>query len=220
MKASLLVVLIFFLFQKEFVYSDYKYTEDSFTKGGVPKGKVIKREFATSKIYPGTVRDYWIYVPNQYVHEKPTPFMIFQDGGWYQNDKGHTRATVVFDNLIHKKEIPEMIGIFVNPGIIPSSKKGGQPRKNRSLEYDTLNAQYAKFLLEDILPEVEKDYNLTKDPEGRSLCGISSGGFVHGLWPGKDQINLEKLFHTLVVLQISEEGMRIRLLLEKLRKNQ
>ena len=113
-----------------------------------------------------------------------------------------------------------MIGIFVNPGIIPSSKKGGQPRKNRSLEYDTLNAQYAKFLLEDILPEVEKDYNLTKDPEGRSLCGISSGGFVHGLWPGKDQINLEKLFHTLVVLQISEEGMRIRLLLEKLRKNQ
>ena len=73
MKASLLVVLIFFLFQKEFVYSDYKYTEDSFTKGGVPKGKVIKREFATSKIYPGTVRDYWIYVPNQYVHENPRP---------------------------------------------------------------------------------------------------------------------------------------------------
>ena len=156
--------------------SEYKYTEDSFPKDGVPKGKVIKKVFAKSKIYPGTVRDYWIYVPDQYNPEKPTCFMVFQDGNWYQAAKGHTRAPVVFDNLIHQKEIPVIIGIFVNPGVIPPKKEGGKPRKNRSLEYDTLNDQYSRFLLEDLLPEVEKDYNLTKDPEGRSLCGISSGG--------------------------------------------
>ena len=156
--------------------SEYKYTEDSFPKDGVPKGKIIKKVFAKSKIYPGTVRDYWIYVPDQYNPEKPTCFMVFQDGNWYQAAKGHTRAPVVFDNLIHQKEIPVIIGIFVNPGVIPPKKEGGKPRKNRSLEYDTLNDQYSRFLLEDLLPEVEKDYNLTKDPEGRSVCGISSGG--------------------------------------------
>ena len=72
--------------------SEYKYTKDSFPKDGVPKGKIIKKEFAESKIYPGTVRDYWIYVPDQYNPEKPTCFMIFQDGNWYQDAKGHTRA--------------------------------------------------------------------------------------------------------------------------------
>jgi enterochelin esterase family protein len=87
--------------------------------------------------------------------------------------------------LIHKKEMPVTIGIFIQPGDIPL-KEGEAPRKrpdgrpaprrNRSAEYDTLSDTYARFLLEEILPEVGKKYNLTKDPEGRCIAGSSSGG--------------------------------------------
>jgi len=87
------------------------------------------------------------------------------------------RSSIVFDNLIHKKEMPVTIGIFLNPG-----HKGEEVPKeawkanNRSFEYDSLGDQYAKFLLEEILPEVAKKYKLTDDPEKRAICGMSSGG--------------------------------------------
>ena len=79
----------------------------------------------------------------------------------------------VFDNLIHKKEMPVTIGIFINPGTIPASDQGQRPA-NRSFEYDTLSDQYARFLEKEILPEVAKKYNLRKDAAGRAICGISS----------------------------------------------
>jgi enterochelin esterase family protein len=101
--------------------------------------------------------------------------MVFQDGGAYVNPKGEFRAPIVFDNLIHKKEIPVMIGIFISPGVIPA-KDGAPEVKNRSFEYDTLSDQYARFLEKEILPEVGKNYNLRKDAAGRGICGISSGG--------------------------------------------
>ena len=155
---------------------DYKLGPDSLPQEGVPKGKITAHRFTDSKIYPGTERDYWLYVPAQYDPAKPACLMVFQDGKWYVDPKGHTRAPVVFDNLIHKGEIPVTIGLFINPGVIPPAKEGAKPRKNRSFEYDSLGDLYARFLLEDILPVVEKDYKLTDDPEGRALCGISSGG--------------------------------------------
>ena len=73
----------------------------------------------TSKIFPGTVRDYWVYVPAQYDGKKPACVMVFQDGGSYVNAKGQFRVPTVFDNLIHKKEMPVTIGIFINPGVVP-----------------------------------------------------------------------------------------------------
>jgi enterochelin esterase family protein len=80
------------------------------------------------------------------------------------------------DNLIHKKEIPVMIGIFLNPGRVPAGKQGENDRDNRSFEYDTVSDQYVRFLEKEILPEVSKKYNLRKDAAGRGICGISSGG--------------------------------------------
>ena len=102
--------------------------------------------------------------------------MVFQDGGSYVNTNGQFRTTVVFDNLIHKKEMPVTIGIFLNPGEVPAAEEGQKARSNRSFEYDSLGDQYARFLLEEIFPEVAKTYKLTQDPEGRAICGISSGG--------------------------------------------
>ena len=155
---------------------DYQLGPDSQRKKDVPLGKLTKHKFIESKVYPGTERDYWIYVPAQYDGSKPACLMVFQDGQWYQDLRGHSRVPIVMDNLIQKGEIPLTIGLFINPGVIPAGKPGGKPRRNRSFEYDTLSDQYARFLLEDMLPLLKREFSITDDPEGRTLCGISSGG--------------------------------------------
>ncbi|MDB6122396.1 MAG: enterobactin/ferric enterobactin esterase [Pedosphaera sp.] len=154
---------------------DYKLGPDSMVQEGVPKGTVTKHHWK-SKVFQGTERDFWIYVPAQYDATKPACVMVFQDGGGYVGTNGPHRAPVVFDNLIHKKEMPVTIGIFINPGEIPAAEPGKPAEKNRSFEYDTLSNQYARFLLEEILPEVGKKYNLAQDAESRAICGASSGG--------------------------------------------
>src|SRR5262245_23813258 len=154
----------------------YTLGPDSLPQEGVPRGEVTKHSFTNSAIFPGTVRDFWVYVPKQYDAAKPAALMVFQDGGGYQGTNGQYRATVVFDNLIAKKEMPVAIGVFVNPGVVPATEEGKKPRSNRSFEYDSLGDAYAKFLLNELLPEVSKKYNITTDPDLRAICGASSGG--------------------------------------------
>jgi len=154
---------------------DYKLGPDSMPQEGVPLGEVTKYHWS-SNIFPGTERDYWVYVPKQYDPARAACVMVFQDGGNYVNTNGQFRVPTVFDNLIARKEIPVTVGIFINPGEVPPAEPGQKGRSNRSFEYDTLSDQYVRFLLEEILPEVAKKYNLTTDPEGRAICGISSGG--------------------------------------------
>lgn len=155
---------------------DYTLGPDSLPQEGVPRGEITKFVLKQSKVYSGTEREYWVYVPKQYEANKPACVMIFQDGSSYLNTNGQVRVPNVFDNLIHKKEMPVTIGIFINPGVIPPREAGQKERRNRSFEYDSLGDQYARFLLEEILPEVGKKYNLVKDAAGRAICGMSSGG--------------------------------------------
>jgi enterochelin esterase-like enzyme len=157
---------------------DYKLGPDSMEQPGVPKGEVVQFR-VKSEIFDKTERDVWVYIPKQY-EGKPACVMVFQDGGGYVNPKGSYRATIVMDNLIHKKEIPLMIGIFIEPGSfdIKGGKNGAPDRKNRPFEYDTLSDQYVKFLEKEILPLVAEKFklNLRKDAAGRGICGASSGG--------------------------------------------
>ena len=156
---------------------DYKPGPDAFPQDGVPKGKVTEYEWKDSKVFPGTVRKYWVYVPAQYKEDGP-PACVFvcQDGSGHKDPAGGYRTPTVLDNLIHKKEIPVTVGIFVTPGEFPPAKPGAASRSNRSFEYDTLSADYAKFLETEILPEVGKTLKLRQDAAGRAICGISSGG--------------------------------------------
>jgi enterochelin esterase-like enzyme len=139
---------------------------DSLPNPNVPKGKLTQMPKWQSNVFEGTTRDWWVYVPAQYSPEKPACVMVFQDGGGYKDF-----VSTVFDNLIAKGDMPPTVGIFINPGTF---SKGG--RQNRSFEYDTLSDQYARFLLEEILPEVEKTTKLRHDPAARAIAGISSGG--------------------------------------------
>lgn len=158
---------------------DDQYTlgPDSQIQKSVPQGKVIQMPaWTNSKIYPGTTRDWWIYVPAQYKAEQPANVMVFCDGGGFVKLDGPFRVPVVFDNLIAKGQMPVTIGIFINPGAFPTSNPKDKPRSNRSFEYDSLGDLHARFLIEEIFPEVAKSYQITSDPEGRAICGNSSGG--------------------------------------------
>jgi enterochelin esterase-like enzyme len=160
---------------------DYKHGADSMEQAGVPKGELTQFRWK-STIFAGTVRDVWVYVPAQYDGKDPACVMVFQDGGWYQDRKRDFRVPTVFDNLIHKKQMPVTIGIFINPGVFPDKttldKKTGEkkPVSNRSYEYDSLTDQYARFLDEEMLPELGKRYKVRQDAAGRAIGGISSGG--------------------------------------------
>jgi len=160
---------------------DLPWSADSKRQDGVPKGKVTRLEIR-SEVFTGTLRQYYLYVPAQYDPEKPVAVMVFQDGHNYVKEGGDFRTPIVFDNLIHRKEMPVTIGIFVNPGLKVDEIEGKQgwntqkKNSNRSVEYDSLNSNYAEFLEKELLPAVAKNYNLTQDPELRAICGLSSGG--------------------------------------------
>jgi enterochelin esterase-like enzyme len=150
---------------------DYQHGRDSFRQEGVPRGNVTKYSWQ-SQVFEGTTRDYWVYVPAQYDGSKPACVMVFQDGWAYVKEDGtgptdQFRVPIVLDNLIHRGELPVIIGVFVNP-----SRNGPV----RMVEFDTLNDRYARMLLDEILPEVGKHYRLSDDPDDRAICGISAGG--------------------------------------------
>lgn len=158
---------------------DYQPGPDSKKKDGVPAGRVEGPFVWKSGIFPETVREYSIYVPAQYDGSKAASVMIFQDGHQYVRQGGEYNVPVVLDNLIADGGMPVTIGIFINPG--HKSADGSMPESpwkssNRSFEYDTLSDQYARFLIDEILPEVGKKYKLTDDPDQRAVCGVSSGG--------------------------------------------
>ena len=171
------LILALLLASPTFAIDTNKLCPEATPEPGTPAGKVTEHTFAESKIFPGTTRKYWVYVPAQYDAKTPAAVMVFQDGQWYQDPKGGWRVPAVFDALIHKKEMPVTVGVFIQPGEFPNQvDKGGKPRQNRSFEYDTLSDQYARFLEVEMLPEVAKSWAIRGDSSGRAICGISSGG--------------------------------------------
>lgn len=152
----------------------YSLGPDSREQPGVPRGQVTAFHWSSRQIYPGTERACWLYVPEQYEAARPAGLMVFQDGASYL--RPDVNVPVVFDNLIHAGEMPVTLGLFVNPG----DKGPGNPAyggsDNRSVEYDSLGDRYARFLLEELLPEIGRQYRVTDDPAGRAIAGMSSGG--------------------------------------------
>src|SRR5580692_4685159 len=142
---------------------------------GRPRGEVQKYSFDRSRIFPGTVRDYWVYVPKQYDPSKPACIYVGQDGIGFG-------APAVFDELIEWKQMPVTIGVFIMHGRVKALSKNAIDRFNRSFEYDGLGDNYVRFLLEEILPEVEKKtasdgrpIRLSHNGNDRCIAGISSG---------------------------------------------
>lgn len=154
----------------------YQIDSASIEQAGVPKGEILKFTFEQSAIFPGTWREYWVYVPAQYRAEKPACVYVNQDGLQW-------KAPTVFDNLIYRNEMPVTIGVFVMPGrVVAANAEVANDRFNRSFEYDGLGDLYARFIAEEILPEVEKQkasngraIHLSKNGNDRAIGGSSSG---------------------------------------------
>ncbi|MDB6038580.1 MAG: gluconolactonase, partial [Verrucomicrobiales bacterium] len=154
---------------------DYVLGPDSKRQEGVPQGEVSRYTFENSKIFPGTWREYWIYIPKQYDPSKPACLFVCQDG--IQN-----QAPIVFDNLINKQEMPVTIGVFIMHGRVRALSTNALDRFNRSYEYDGLGDKYARFFMDELMPEVltktAKDgraIKISNNPNDHCIAGSSSG---------------------------------------------
>ncbi|WP_435009781.1 alpha/beta hydrolase [Tundrisphaera lichenicola] len=163
--------------------SQYRLGPDSLPQEGVPKGEIRGPYTLPSQAYPGTQHTYWVYVPAQYDPAVPAALMVFQDGQAFKHEQGDMRAQNVMDNLIYRREIPVMIGVFINPGRKPEQpeptpREWGDRDTNRPTEYNTLDDRYARVITEELMPALEKEYNISKDPEMHGIGGSSSGAIA------------------------------------------
>src|SRR5438477_6415188 len=155
----------------------YQLAPDTFPQEGVPRGEIRGPFTLPSQAYPGTQHTYWVYVPAQYSPATPASLMIYNDGQAFMAPEGDVRAQVVMDNLIYRREIPVMIGVFINPGRRPDQPEPspqigwGDGFTNRGTEYNSLDAKYARVITEELLPVLHKEYNISKDPEQHGIGG-------------------------------------------------
>lgn len=154
-----------------FSYDGAGYLPDSYPQPGVPRGAQSEMKTHISKIYPDMKANYWVYVNPGIDTVRGAPLMVWQDGETHVDaaDLIRKRMQIVTDNLVHQKRIPPMVHVLVSPG----ASKDGRPM--RSIQYDTVSSLYGRYLLEEILPEVEQRYKIRADAYSRAIEGISSG---------------------------------------------
>jgi enterochelin esterase family protein len=162
----------------------YTLGPDSLPREGVPKGELRgPLVLPNSQAYPGTQHTYWVHVPAQYDAAVPASLMIFQDGQAFVDMNGQARAPNVLDNLIYRRELPVMITVFINPGRTPEQpeptpSEWGDRTTNRPTEYNTLDDKYARVIVDELLPVLYKEYNISKDPDRHGIGGTSSGAIA------------------------------------------
>jgi enterochelin esterase-like enzyme len=161
----------------------YKLSPDAVPQDGVPAGEIKGPFTLPSQAYPGTQHTYWIYVPAQYDPAVQASLMIYNDGQAFMASDGDVRAQVVMDNLIWRRELPVMIAVFINPGRRPdqpepNAHNWGDKDTNRPTEYNTLDDRYARVIVDELLPVLNRDYNISKDPERHGIGGSSSGAIA------------------------------------------
>jgi enterochelin esterase-like enzyme len=154
---------------------------DSKPMEGVPKGKWVGPKTIPSNVFPGTQHTYWVYVPAQYDASQPAAIMVFNDGQAMMAEPGDVQAHYVLDNLIFRREIPVMLGVFINPGRRPDQpeptpKDWGDRNTNRANEYNPPNDNYARVVVDELMPALKKDYNIAPNPDLHGIMGASSGG--------------------------------------------
>src|SRR5689334_12908707 len=161
----------------------YALGPDSLPQEGVPKGEVRGPFVIQSQAYPGTQHTYWVYVPAQYDPKVATSLMIFNDGQAFKDMEGSARAPNVLDNLIYRREIPVMIAVFINPGRTPEQpepppQEWGDRTTNRTTEYNTRDDKYARVVVDELLPALNKEYKISPNPDPRGIGGTSSGAIA------------------------------------------
>ena len=151
----------------------------------MPTGAIEEHQLRESQTYHGTERRYWVYVPRQYTESSPASLMVFQDGALYMDPHDQIRVPIVFDNLIHRGEMPATIGVFIDPGVFPDS----DPPRNRNNEYDAFNYVYATFVVNEIVARVRERYSIVDNPDQWAIGGGRAAVTVLSRRPGCGRIN-------------------------------
>lgn len=159
----------------------YRLGYDSQPMEGVPKGRFEGPKVIPSEVFPGTQHTYYVYVPAQYDPATPAAVMIFNDGQAMMAEPGDVQAQHVLDNLIYRREIPVMLGVFINPGRRPDQpeptpRDWGDRTTNRAEEYNPPNDRYARVITEELMPALQQEYSISPDPDLHGIMGASSGG--------------------------------------------
>lgn len=144
---------------------------ESAARPGGLRGTLREGRHVGKGIYPTVARDFWVYVPARRDGDGPANLIVFQDGGNYLK---RANAAVVLDNLIAAGDLRPTVGVFVDPGDLDGQARGS--RGNRPLEYDHISDAYVRFLTGELLPEITGGLDITGDPRGRAIAGMSSGG--------------------------------------------
>lgn len=163
--------------------AQYRLGPDSLAQDGVPKGEIHGPFTLPSQAYPGTQHTYWVYVPAQYDASVAASLMIFNDGQAFMAPEGDLRAQNVMDNLIYRREIPVMIGVFINPGRRPDQpepnpREWGDRTTNRPTEYNTPDDKYPRVIVDELMPVLRREYTISDDPERHGIGGASSGAIA------------------------------------------
>jgi enterochelin esterase family protein len=164
------------------------YNPDSYQKPGVPHGKVSDKQTIVSKIYDGMKSDYWVYASPGVDPSVPAALMVWQDGQGLIGDYSRSRLFTVTENLVAQKLLPPIVHVMISPGQLDG-------RAMRSIEYDTVSDRYPRFLMEEVLPEVEKTYKLRPDgyvawlmPDKFSRVHSAVGSFTSIQWRPQDKL--------------------------------
>ena len=150
---------------------------DSIRRDGIAPGDVQRFTLDDSSIFPGTTREVAIYIPAAYQPSEPAAVMIFQDGLKYVRENSGWHLPEVFDNLIDEGAMPVTVAVCVMPGEVDAGDEGRE-RYNRSFEYDSVSPRYAKFIIEELLPQVRERVQITDDPNRTAIGGSSSGAIA------------------------------------------
>tara|TARA_Y100000588_G_scaffold162034_1_gene176118 strand:+ start:524 stop:1453 length:930 start_codon:yes stop_codon:yes gene_type:complete len=158
---------------------------ESYKQEGVLEGNLVYfKDWSETEIFGGTQRDISVYIPDT-SNTKDLKLIVLQDGDSYKNENGPVRAISVFNNLLYQKRIDPFAAIFVMPGRpmgmkvnVPGEKRRPEAHRQRSVEYDSCDDRYLRFMKGELIPFVSDnlDLNISDDPSNRLLIGMSSGG--------------------------------------------
>jgi len=180
-------------------------TPDSLVQPGVPRGTLTWHTLAPGNFYPGTPHRYAVYRPARLPVGQAASYMIFLDGtGAIQG----MHVPVVLDNLIARGDLPPLVGIFVDPGILPVLSPEQQNRYERIFEYDSLSDRFVSFLLEELVPAVAQEQLLSDRADDHAIAGVSTGavGAFVAAWQRPNQFHrLLSLIGTYVDMKGAEE---------------
>lgn len=187
--SGLALALIASVFNPQLHAQRYTLGPDSKPQPGVPHGTVTSHQLKPGALYPGTPHTYSLYIPAGYDASKPAPFMIFLDGSGFLRDTNP--APIVLDNLIARHDLPPLVAIFIDPGVLPALSDQAQNRFERIFEYDSLSDRFSRFLLTELLPEIAKTHPLSPNPDDHAIAGVSTGavGAFMAAWNRPDQFH-------------------------------